>query len=73
MEQIGYLTRDEDGSSGMAGGVELIPVVVGRPNMLKAYSRVLRDRCAPGMHSMDIADSVDYLKGHCAEHQQELL
>jgi RNA-directed DNA polymerase len=78
VEQIGYLILDDDGSSGAGntgtrGRAELMSAVVDRPNMLRAYARVCRNKGAAGVDGMEIADLGDYLKLHWAEHRKELL
>ena len=52
---------------------ELMSAVLDRPNMLRAYARVRRNKGAAGVDGMAVADLGDYLKVHWAEHQQELL
>lgn len=52
---------------------ELMSAVVDRPNMLRAYARVRRNKGAAGVDGMEVADLGDYLKAHWAEHRKELL
>jgi RNA-directed DNA polymerase len=52
---------------------ELMSAVLDRPNMLRAYARVRRNKGAAGVDRMEVGDLADYLKAHWAEHQQELL
>ncbi len=52
---------------------ELMSAVVDRPNMLRAYARVRRNKGAAGVDGMEVAELGDYLKIHWAEHRKELL
>lgn len=52
---------------------ELMSVVLDRPNMQRAYRRVLRNKGAPGVDGMEVTDLGDYLKAHWSMHKQELL
>lgn len=52
---------------------ELMLAVVDRPNMLRAYARVRRNKGAAGVDGMEVAELGDYLKAHWAEHCKELL
>ena len=52
---------------------ELMPVVLDRPNMLRAYARVCRNKGAAGVDGMVIGELSDHLKAHWPEHRQELL
>lgn len=52
---------------------ELLSAVLDRPNMLRAYARVLRNKGAPGVDGMAVAELGDYLKAHWSRHRQELL
>jgi len=52
---------------------ELMSAVVDRPNMQRAYDRVMRNKGAPGMDGMKVGDLKDYLKAHWPTHKQELL
>jgi RNA-directed DNA polymerase len=52
---------------------ELLSVVLDRPNMLRAYARVLRNKGAPGVDGMEVTELGDYLKTHWSRHRQELL
>ncbi len=51
----------------------LMSAVVDRPNMLRAYARVCRNKGAPGVDGMEVTELGDYLKVHWAEHRKELL
>ncbi len=51
----------------------LMSAVVDRPNMLRAYARVCRNKGAAGVDGMEVADLGDYLKVHWAEHRKELM
>ena len=53
--------------------MELMSAVVDRPNMLRAYARVCRNKGAAGVDGMEVADLGDYLKAHWVEHRKELL
>ena len=52
---------------------ELMSAVVDRPNMLRAYARVRRNKGAAGGDGMEVAELGDYLKAHWAGHRKELL
>ena len=52
---------------------ELMSAVVDRPNMLRAYARVRRNKGAAGVDGMEVTELGDYLKLHWAEHRKELL
>ena len=52
---------------------ELMSAVVDRPNLLRAYARVCRNKGAAGVDGMEVADLGDYLKVHWVEHRKELL
>jgi RNA-directed DNA polymerase len=52
---------------------ELMSAVVERPNMLRAYARVCRNKGAAGVDGREVAELGDYLKDHWAEHRKELL
>ncbi|MEM1114812.1 MAG: group II intron reverse transcriptase/maturase [Pseudomonadota bacterium] len=51
----------------------LMSAVVDRPNMLRAYARVCRNKGAAGLDGMEVAELGDYLKAHWVEHRKELL
>ena len=51
----------------------LMSAVLERPNMQRAYDRVLRNKGAPGVDRMKVGDLKDYLKARWAMHKQELL
>lgn len=52
---------------------ELMSAVLDRPNMQRAYDRVLRNKGAPGVDGMTVSDLKDYLKAHWLGHKQALL
>ena len=52
---------------------ELMSAVVDRPNMLRAYARVCRNKGAAGVDGMEVAELGDYLKVHWSKHCKELL
>ena len=52
---------------------ELMPAVLDRPNMLRAYARVCRNKGAAGVDGMVIGELSDHLKTHWPGHRQELL
>ncbi|MBR9910206.1 MAG: group II intron reverse transcriptase/maturase [Gammaproteobacteria bacterium] len=52
---------------------ELMSAVLDRPNMQRAYARVLRNKGAPGVDGMEVTDLGDHLKAHWSVHKQELL
>lgn len=52
---------------------DVMSAVVDRPNMQRAYDRVLRNKGAPGVDGMKVGDLKDYLKTHWSMHKQELL
>ncbi len=51
----------------------LMSAVLDRPNMLRAFTRVRRNKGAAGVDGMEVSDLGDYLKDHWAEHRKELL
>lgn len=51
----------------------LLSAVVDRPNMQRAYDRVLRNKGASGVDGMAVSDLGDYLKAHWSGHKQALL
>lgn len=51
----------------------LMSAVVDRPNMLRAFARVRRNKGASGVDGMEVTDLGDYLKAHWDEHRKELL
>ena len=51
----------------------LMSAVVDRPNMLRAYARVCRNKGAAGVDGMEVAELGDYLKVHWSEHRKALL
>lgn len=53
--------------------MELMSAVVDRPNMLRAYARVCRNKGTAGVDGMEVTDLGDYLKAHWSGHRQELL
>jgi len=52
---------------------ELMSAVLERPNMQRAYDRVLRNKGAPGTDGVKVGELKDYLKAHWSMHKQELL
>ena len=52
---------------------EVMSAVLERPNMQRAYDRVLRNKGAPGVDGMKVGDLKAYLKTHWPTHKQELL
>ncbi len=52
---------------------DVMSAVLDRPNMQRAYDRVLRNKGAPGVDGMKVGDLKDYLKTHWPTHKQELL
>lgn len=52
---------------------ELMSAVLERPNMQRAYERVLRNKGAPGVDGITVGELKDYLKAHWPTHKQELL
>ncbi len=52
---------------------DVMSAVVDRPNMQRAYDRVLRNKGAPGVDGMKVGDLKAYLKAHWPTHKQELL
>jgi RNA-directed DNA polymerase len=53
--------------------MDVMSAVLDRPNMQRAYARVLRNKGAPGVDGMKVGDLKDYLKAHWSTHKQELL
>ena len=53
--------------------MDVMSAVLERPNMQRAYARVLRNKGAPGVDGMKVGDLKDYLKAHWSTHKQELL
>ena len=53
--------------------MDVMSAVLERPNMQRAYTRVLRNKGAPGVDGMKVGDLKDYLKAHWSTHKQELL
>jgi len=51
----------------------LLSAVLDRPNMLRAYARVRRNKGAAGVDGMAVTELGDYLKAHWAGHRKELL
>lgn len=54
------------GATVVCGGLE-------RSNMQRAYDRVMRNKGAPGVDGLTVADLKGYLKVHWPRHRQELL
>ena len=55
------------------GPTDVMSAVLERPNMQRAYARVLRNKGAPGVDGMKVGDLKDYLKAYWPTHKQELL
>lgn len=55
------------------GPTDVMSAVLERPNMQRAYARVLCNKGAPGVDGMKVGDSKDYLKAYWPTHKQELL
>ncbi len=55
------------------GPTDVMSAVLDRPNMQRAYDRVLRNKGAPGVDGMKVGDLKAYLKAHWSKHRQELL
>jgi RNA-directed DNA polymerase len=53
--------------------MDVMSAVVDRPNMQRAYDRVLRNKGAPGVDGMTVDELKGYLKTHWSMHKQELL
>jgi len=53
--------------------MDVMSAVLERPNMQRAYARVLRNKGAPGVDGMMVGELKDYLKTHWSTHKQELL
>jgi len=53
--------------------MDVMSAVLERPNMQRAYDRVVRNKGAPGVDGMKVGDLKDYLKTHWSTHKQELL
>lgn len=52
---------------------ELMSAVLDRPNMQRAYRRVLSNKGAPGVDGMMVTELGEHLKAHWSEHKQVLL
>lgn len=52
---------------------DLLSAVLERPNMQRAYDRVMRNKGAPGVDGLTVSDLKGYLKAHWPRHKQELL
>ena len=52
---------------------DVMSAVLDRPNMQRAYDRVMRNKGAPGVDGMKVGDLKTYLKAHWSRHKQELL
>lgn len=53
--------------------MEWMSAVLGRANMQRAYDRVMRNKGAPGVDGLTVAELKGYLKTHWPGHRQELL
>ena len=52
---------------------DLLSAVLERPNRQRAYDRVRRNKGAPGVDGLTVADLKGYLKAHWPQHKRELL
>lgn len=53
--------------------MDLLSAVLDRPNMLKAYDRVMRNKGAPGVDGLTVGELKAYLKDHWPRHREALL
>lgn len=53
--------------------IDLLSAVLDRPNMLKAYDRVMRNKGAPGVDGLPVGELKAYLKDHWPTHKEALL
>lgn len=53
--------------------IDLLSAVLDRPNMQRAYDRVLRNKGAPGVDGLTVGELKAYLKAHWPEHKEALL
>lgn len=53
--------------------VDVLSAVLDRPNMQRAYDRVLRNKGAPGVDGMTVGELKAYLKTHWLAHKEALL
>jgi RNA-directed DNA polymerase len=53
--------------------MDVMSAVLERSNMQRAYDRVMRNKGAPGVDGLTVADLKGYLKVHWPGHRQELL
>lgn len=70
-DEAASVTTETDHSH--EGPTALLSAVLERPNMQRAYNRVMRNKGAAGEDGMRVGDLRDYLKTHWATHKQELL
>lgn len=55
------------------GPMDVMSLVLERSNMQRAYDRVMRNKGAPGVDGLTVAELKGYLKVHWLQHRQELL
>ena len=55
------------------GPTDLLSAVLERPNMLRAYDRVRRNKGAPGVDGVTVGELKTYLQQHWPAHKEELL
>jgi len=53
--------------------MNVMSAVLDRPNMQRAYDRVMRNKGAPGVDGVTVEELKGYLKTHWSTHKQELL
>ena len=53
--------------------IDVLSAVLDRPNMQRAYDRVLRNKGAPGVDGMTVGELKAYLKTHWLAHKEALL
>ena len=53
--------------------VDLLPEVLERSNMLRAYERVVRNKGAAGVDGLTVGELKSYLKSHWSDHRKALL
>lgn len=53
--------------------MDLLSAVLDRPNMQRAYDRVMRNKGAPGVDGLTVGELKAYLKTHWLEHKEALL
>jgi RNA-directed DNA polymerase len=55
------------------GPMDLLSAVLDRPNMMKAYDRVVRNKGAPGVDGMTVGELKAHLQKHWPHHKEALL